>query len=133
MPAGERSGLLLCLLLSAAIVTIRTMQQQRYLSGRNNGKQLYSTLELNSALQRQNCLPFSRLQNLQQIVAAIRNGRWSWALIAGQIVLLLSCSSAFASLDTGLCSAQLLKEPNTKRFKRTLIYYDTDTQYAICL
>ena len=27
------------------------------------------------------------------------------------------------------CNAGL--EPNTKRFKRTLIYYDTDTQYAV--
>ena len=28
-------------------------------------------------------------------------------------------------------TASVLKQnPNTKRFKRTLIYYDTDTQYA---
>ena len=28
-------------------------------------------------------------------------------------------------------TASILKQdPNTKRFKRTLIYYDTDTQYA---
>ena len=28
-------------------------------------------------------------------------------------------------------TASILKQdPNTKRFKRTLLYYDTDTQYA---
>ena len=121
----------MCLLLSPAIITIRTMQRQRYLSGCNNGKQLYSTLELNSALQRQNCLPF--FCDAESAANCSCNQKWAMELVltAGQIVLLLSCSSAFASLDTGLCSAQLLKEPNTKRFNRTLTCYDTGTQYSI--
>ena len=29
-----------------------------------------------------------------------------------------------------MTASVLKQDPNTKRFKRTLIYYDTDTQYA---
>ena len=34
-----------------------------------------------------------------------------------------------ASLSVS-CFVVVVLDPNTKRFKRTLIYYDTDTQYA---
>ena len=32
--------------------------------------------------------------------------------------------------ETRMAASVLKQDPNTKRFKRTLIYYDTDTQYA---